>query len=330
MFMRYTALELMCSVALGKGFVMARTTSRSIQRPHWILPVLIGALVILALGSWFIISRARGTGGVELPHIHGLGFSVDGRQLIVPAHIGLRVFVDGAWQSPDVPAIDYMGFVATDDGFYSSGHPAPASDLPNPLGLVKSTDGGKTLTQLGFAGESDFHLMGVGYNNHALYVLNPSANSKLATGLYYSLDDGKTWQQSAAQGVTSPPLHIAVHPTEANVVALSTEAGLLLSTNYGETFEPIDTSGPVTTAAFSPDGARLLFGADTLSVYELESKQTTALKAPALAPQDALSYIAINPVRPNELAVATIERNIFRSLDGGQTWQQIAKDGVGV
>lgn len=95
--------------------------------------------------------------GVELPHIHGLGFSPDGRQLIVPAHDGLRIYREGKWLIPPTPAHDYMGFAATNDGFYSSGHPHPSAGLVNPLGLIKSTDGGQTLTQLDFAGESDFH-----------------------------------------------------------------------------------------------------------------------------------------------------------------------------
>lgn len=56
-----------------------------------------------------------------------------------------------------------MGYVATDNGFYSSGHPHPSAGLINPFGLIKSSDGGHTLTKLGFEGESDFHLMGVGY-----------------------------------------------------------------------------------------------------------------------------------------------------------------------
>jgi hypothetical protein len=101
-----------------------------------------------------------------MPHIHGLGFSGDGKQLLVPAHDGFRVYAEGAWEMPALPVYDYMGFAPANDGFYSSSHPGPSSRLVNPLGLVKSTDGGKTLDSLGFEGESDFHLMGVGYYSH--------------------------------------------------------------------------------------------------------------------------------------------------------------------
>lgn len=269
-----------------------------------------------------------GSAAIEIPHLHGLGFSADGQQLIVPAHDGLRIFADGRWQVPDLPAHDYMGYAPADDGFYSSGHPAPSSGLVNPFGIIKSTDGGKTLAKLGFEGETDFHLMGVGYKNHAIYVLNPQPNSRLSAGLHYSLDDGKTWKQSGAQGLSAQPIQIAVHPADAKIVALATEAGLFLSSNHGDNFERV-APGPVTAASFSPDGTRLVFGATALSVYDLESKETKALQAPQLDAQDAFGYSAVNPVRPEEIAVATFGKDIFRSTDGGRSWQPIAQNGVG-
>src|SRR2546429_5088264 len=61
------------------------------------------------------------------------------------------------WSS-DVCSSDlYMGFAATAQGAYSSGHPAPESGLTNPFGLIRSRDGGKTWDKLGLEGESDFH-----------------------------------------------------------------------------------------------------------------------------------------------------------------------------
>ncbi len=265
--------------------------------------------------------------GVEMPHIHGLGYSADGRQLIVPAHDGLRIFADGRWQSPDAPAHDYMGYAPTDDGFYSSGHPHPSTGLVNPLGLIKSADGGRTLTSLGFEGESDFHLMGVGYRSHAIYVLNPQPNRQLPAGLHYSLDDGKTWQQSGAQGIAGQPIQIVAHPTEAAVLALATDSGVYLSSNHGDTFERVGAAAPVTAVTFSPDGTQVFLGSTTLAVLDIGSKQIRALQAPPLDPQDAIAYLAVNPIQPRELAVATFGRDIFRSLDDGQVWEQLAQDG---
>jgi WD40 repeat protein len=262
-----------------------------------------------------------------MPHIHGLGFSPDGRQLIVPAHDGLRSYADGKWQSPDVPAHDYMGFTPASDGFYSSGHPDPLSGLVNPFGLVKSTDGGQTLIQLGFEGETDFHFMAVGYQNHAIYVGNPAANSQLQPGIHYSLDDGKTWQQSTLQGLTAQPIQMVVHPLEANVVALATEDGVFLSTDHGNSFTRIGERGPVSAVAFNPDGKSLLFGYQQVSSYDLASQQMTALPSPTLAAEDAIGYIAANPVRLDEIALATFSKDIYLSSDRGQSWTQIVDDG---
>lgn len=266
---------------------------------------------------------------VDMPHIHGLGFSADGRQLIVPAHDGLRLFADGEWAVPDVAAHDYMGYTPVDEGFYSSGHPHPSSGLANPFGLVKSTDGGETLEKLGFEGESDFHLMGVGYENHAIYVLNPAPNSRLPAGMHVSLDDGQTWRPCAVRGLTGRPIQIAVHPTEANRVAVATEGGLFLSADSGDSFTRIGDSAPVTAVAFHPDGQTLLFGANRLSAYDLASEQITAVPTPTIAADDAIGYIAANPVQDGEMALATFSRDIYLSPDNGQTWQQIAEDGKG-
>lgn len=191
------------------------------------------AVVLVILAGWLPFGRAKAE--VVFPDLHGLGFSADGRQLVVAVHDGLRIYENGQWNEPDLPAHDYMGYSPTDEGFYSSGHPHPSAGLRNPLGLVKSSDGGRRLVRLGFEGESDFHLMGVGYFSHAIYVFNPAPNSKLAPGLHYSLDDGKTWNQSALQGIAARPIQIAVHPTEVNTLAIATEAGLFISSDFGST-----------------------------------------------------------------------------------------------
>lgn len=48
---------------------------------------------------------------------------------------------------------------------------------------------------------------------------------------------------------------------------------------------------------------------------------------PALT-EDAVAYIAQNPVRRSEIAIATFKRSVFLSKDQGRTWTQIAKDGT--
>lgn len=307
---------------------------------------LLALIALLVGGGWYAFGRSSASPGadhahsdaasaiahrhgglVELPHIHGMGYTADGRQLQVAAHIGLRVYAGGEWLEPDVPMHDYMGFTPIDNGFYSSGHPELRSTLSNPLGLVKSVDGGATLTTLGFEGESDFHLMAAGYSSHALYVFNPVENSRLSAGLHYSLDDGATWQPSALTGITAQPLQLAVHPTDPATVALATEDGLMFSNDYGNSFERIGEPGVVTAVTFTPAGEALYFGAQLLYRYDLASSAQTTVAAPPLSAQDAIAHLAINPIQDAEIALATLGRDIYLSQSGGATWQLLIQAG---
>lgn len=290
--------------------------------------ILIIAVVSIAIFGLLYLTRQLAGGTVQLTHVHGLSFSSDGNQLFVPAHDGLVIYEGNQWQVPNLPVHDYMGYSGTDEGFYSSGHPGPGSNLINPLGLIRSTDGGESIQTLAFAGETDFHLMSASYESHAVYVLNPRQNSQLSPGLHYTLDDGQSWSQSAGRGVSGSPLQLAVHPTEASTVALATEGGLFLSTDYGDSFVQIGSLVPVSSVSFDPNGERLLFGYQSLFSYTLADAQISPIETPTIGNQDALGYIAINPVS-DQIAVATFNKDIYLSPDGGQSWETIAEGGIG-
>lgn len=285
---------------------------------------------VVLFGLWYFTNRTSSNDpqNIQFIHMHGMGFSSDGGQLFVTAHDGFRVYEKGHWIVPDLPINDYMGYSPTNSGFYSSGHPGPASKQINPLGLVKSIDGGQTLTALGFVGQSDFHLMGVGYKTHAIYVLSLEGNAILNVGLSYSLDDGKTWHQSQAGGVVGNIIEIAVHPMKDNIIALATEGGLFLSTDYGQKFSQISNTVPVTSASFALKGERLLFAYQSLYSINLTTEKTDTLQSPTISGNDAITYIAVNPVS-GEIAIATFNKDIYLSNNQDQTWEQIAQQGIG-
>jgi hypothetical protein len=263
---------------------------------------------------------------VDIPHIHGLGYSPDGNQLIVPAHIGLFVYENAEWHQPDIPAHDYMGFSPIDKGFFSSGHPDLRTDYESLLGLIKSEDGGRTITTLAFEGESDFHLLAAGYRSHAVYVVNASPNSELSEGLYFTLNEGQTWQRSGARGLLSAPIQIAAHPDDPSTVAIATERGLWLSTDNGDSFELVSSSELVTAVTFDLKADALYFGYQSLYRLDLATSNLTALPTPSLTSDDSVSYIAPNPLS-NALAMTTRQRDIFVTSDG-TIWTQIADNGV--
>jgi photosystem II stability/assembly factor-like uncharacterized protein len=287
-------------------------------------------LLTLVLGASAITPACAGE-RVTL-HVHGLSYSADGKRLMIPSHHGLAVFENGRWSKADGPAHDYMGFSAARDALYSSGHPAPGTGLVNPFGLIKSGDGGKTWTKLGLEGESDFHLLATSYATNAVYVLNHGPNSRMSQpGVYHTRNDGLQWTRAAAKGLGGDLKSLAVHPSDAGIVAAGTADGLYLSRNSGETFERLAGGQPVVAASFDLDGQHLWFStyAGKASLMRLAlsaGAKPQALPIPPLA-EDAVAYIAQNPARRDEMAIATFQRSVFLSKDQGRTWTSIARNG---
>lgn len=288
----------------------------------------LAAIVALSACNYGSVARAEPI----LHHVHGLAFTPNGDALIVPAHFGIAVYRDGRWNRAPGPLHDFMGFSVTHQAIYTSGHPAPGSALRNPLGLMKSVDGGKTWRPLGLMGEADFHEMAAGYRTNVVYVVNTEPNSRMPrAGLYYTTDDGKSRKRSAAAGLSGQVINIAAHPTEAGTVAAAAVSGLYLSRNFGASFRRIGRSSPVTAVLFDLDGKHVYFvdkDAGALQRIGLDGLENAALRLPDVG-KDFVLYIAQNPARPNELAFATRARHVFLSTDAGRSWKQIARGAKG-
>ncbi|MFD2216521.1 F510_1955 family glycosylhydrolase [Metabacillus endolithicus] len=271
---------------------------------------------------------------IGFQHIHGLGYSGDGNNFYIPAHDGLRVYSKGEWSIPEGEKHDYMGFSMVDDGFYSSGHPGPGSKLENPFGVVKSNDFGKSLEILDLYKEIDFHGMAVGYYSHAIYVLNPQANSRMEdTGLYYTLDETKKWTKSDMKGLDGQPASIAVHSSDEKIIAVGTDQGVFLSTDFGNTFESILPEVPTSAIHFTKENKLMVGGLEDGSVmYEinLDTNEKAKFSIPEISNEDAISYIAVNPQNSSEIVFTTFEKQIYITKDNGNSWTQIAKDGTAI
>jgi len=287
-------------------------------------------LALISGASW--IGSAFAGEAITLTHVHGLSYSADGARIMIPSHHGLAVYENGRWSKAAGPAHDYMGFSATRDALYSSGHPAPGTGLANPFGLIKSGDGGKTWKKLGFEGESDFHLLATSYAANAVYVVNHRPNSRMSQpGIYYTNNDGLAWTRAAAHGLDGEPKSLAVHTSDAGVVAAGTANGLYLSRDSARTFERLVTGPQVLAASFDLDGQHLWFSAYAgkpalMRIALAASAKPQALPIPPM-PGDAVAYISQNPARRGEIAIATFNRSVFLSKDQGRTWTSIAQNG---
>ena len=283
------------------------------------------------IGSIALTGCTDAASDIVLPDVHGLAYDTGGSKLYIAVHDGLVMFSAGRWSRSPNPRNDYMGFTGTRKSFFSSGHPAPGSGLVNPLGLMQSMDEGKTWTKRGLQGESDFHLLAAGFDNEALYVYSPAPNSRMKeAGIHYTLNQGVSWQRAAAAGLNGKLFALAVHPTEAATVAASTDAGVFLSRDHGARFEALVAGRQALGLKFDLDGKSLWYGSfdsqPSLQRISLAGPRRESATLPPLG-RDAVAYIAQNPVRPDEIAIATFERSVFLSEDRGKTWKEIAARG---
>ena len=276
---------------------------------------------------------------MKIAHVHGLGYMGNQDIITFATHYGLVLLEDGQWFKTAEELNDYMGFSAVADGFYSSGHPGEKSSYEgmNPLGVVKSVDGGKTVHSLDLLEEIDFHVKGTGYYNNAIYGYNPYPNSRMSdTGLHYSLDDTETWTQSEMNNLPEPTYDagnhpnyfIAAHPRNENEVAVGTAEGLFISDNYGDDFAETDIKVPVISISYYEDDLYLSVWTGKSELLRLtDDGGVESLPIPEMvSQQDVIQYIAVNPNDSEEIVYITFIGNAYISNDEGETWEQIIED----
>ncbi|MCO4254490.1 F510_1955 family glycosylhydrolase [Pseudarthrobacter cellobiosi] len=271
-----------------------------------------GTILVLALSACLPASgpteptqTSSAASGLPSAHIHGLTVNGETDQVLLATH-------DGLFDVTKEPAVkigatnDLMGFTSGKDQgvYYASGHPGKGSNLPNPLGLVRSTDGGKTWEQLSRQGESDFHALTVSKSGIVAF-----------DGTLRTSPDGKTWTTVAAD---FSPAVLAGNPTSDTVLA-TTPDGLRRATDGGATWT-LDPSAPVIQfAAFAtpteavgvqPDGA-VHHSADGGATWTPKGRITGEVQA-ITAAKDSDGKLRI---------WAATADGILTSTDGGETFR---------
>jgi hypothetical protein len=190
--------------------------------------LVLAALALTLPGCTLAPSPVHGTssqtGQGILPSVHVHGLAVDGNtgQVLLATHEGL--FDVRKQRATKIgPTNDVMGFTSGQDQgiYYASGHPGQGSDLPNPVGLLRSGDGGKTWEKLSRQGESDFHALTVAKSGIVAF-----------DGKLRASPDGKSWKSIDAAFV---PTVLAGHPASDTILA-TTRGGLQRSTDGGTTW----------------------------------------------------------------------------------------------
>lgn len=249
---------------------------------------------------------AGGTGGgLPSTHIHGLSVSADTRQVLLATHEGLfDVTEKPARKIGDTR--DLMGFTGTRDHavFYASGHPGAGSDLPNPLGLIRSVDGGKTWEQLSRQGESDFHALTITKSGIAAF-----------DGELLTTPEGKTWKTVPAGFA---PAALAGHPDSDTVLATTPE-GIQRSTDGGSTWAPLAAGPVIQFAAFAGPAEAVGVEPDGTVHYSPDAGATWVRKGRIDGKVQAVA--AVKGTDGSVGVWAATAAGISVSTDGGTTFQ---------
>lgn len=250
----------------------------------------------------------RASTGLPSQHVHGVAVNPGDDRVYLATHDGLFRY-DATGPVRVGPVIDLMGFtVAGPNHFYASGHPGDGTDLPNPVGLLESTDAGQTWNQLSRQGQSDFH------------ALTASPWGILGNdGTLRASQDGQQWRDLQ---IPTPPTALAASPDSQTVLA-ATDAGLLRSTDAAQTWSTPPAAPPLTVLAWTGDGTAVGATSDGALHVSTDTGLTWQRRGRTPPPQ-AIAAVAA----ADELRILVVTGNaVLDSADGGITFTPLQNRG---
>jgi hypothetical protein len=268
---------------------------------------------------------------INVGQILGIGYPGNDVALYVATDKGLKMYNGSKWYETSTNQHEYYGFQAVSAGFIASGQPQKGLGLKNPLGIIQSVNKGQTFSKLSFYGESLFHFVGAGYSGKSLYVIKENPNDSLGKGLNYSTDNGDTWKKSALKdfGADSYGM-MAVQPKNDNTIAMSTRSGIYYSIDNGNTMKLI--TNPVMITALTFSGETIVFSSVENEKIRLKTINPATgeqknIAIPFLDYENPITYLAVNPKDPNQMAFTTYKNDLYESIDGGMKWSSPLQNG---
>ncbi|HLU74719.1 F510_1955 family glycosylhydrolase [Streptomyces sp. NPDC059515] len=241
-------------------------------------------------------------------HLHGLGVDPADGAVYAAGHHGVFRLGGGTAVRVADRYQDTMGFTVTGPStFLASGHPAPADpDARSPhLGLIRSTDAGRTWRTLSAEGEADFHALQQA--GDTLYGFD-SQSAKV----WASTDGGRTWDIRAGL----PLLDLAAHADSPATVWAATGKGLVHSTDGARSFRAVP-GAPALVAVDEPESGLLVALAADGRVVTSRGGQTWTEQG-RLPTGGEPTVLTAATVR--HLLAADSTDTIYQSTDGGRTW----------
>ncbi len=186
-------------------------------------------------------------------------------------------------------------------------------------GMVWSQDGGASWPVAG-QGFTAFGSRGVAFDpsdSRRFY-----AGGMIGNGFFKSMDGGLTWSIRRFGSAAAYVISVAVDPLSPNIVYVGTQnEGVFRSTDYGDSWKSTGSrpSGAITYLTIDSTKGGRLFASTATAFYLSEDggeTWTNVLNIPAWT-------VTIDRNRPSTVYATARTQGIFRSVDGGHTWQDI-------
>jgi hypothetical protein len=276
-----------------------------------------GCIILAALGLLFGACGGEdeaptGTAEPGIHHVHGLGIDPGDGSLYAATHYGLfHIPPAGDASRVGDNYQDTMGFtVVGPQHFLGSGHPdLQQPELPPLLGLIESTDAGRSWQPVSLLGEADFHALAF---RHGLVYGYDATNERFMVS-----PDRRSWEtRSQPRGLFS----FAVDPNSPEHVLATTSSGLISSADGGRTWSAT-SAPPLAFLGWADDGSLAAAGADR-GIYVSPDGGTSWTGVGEL-PGLPEAFLAVDG---RTLVAAVQELGIYDSTDGGGTWRLRYRD----
>ena len=242
-------------------------------------------------------------------HVHGLGVNPADEALFVATHTGLFRVARGEQRAERVAGRyqDTMGFTVTGpDRFLGSGHPDGRDELPPFLGLIRSTDAGRTWKPVSLLGDRDFHVLEA--SGEWVYGYGSDFESQRA-GLLVSEDGGRSWSEHEPP---EPLASVAIDPRDPRRAVAAGERGTYSSRDGGAAWRPLSDEGGLLSW---PDAdALFVVGFDGAVARSRDAGRSWQPVGEIGGPPAAFDNAG------SDLYVALHDGTVKRSADGGRTW----------
>ncbi|MCA1708807.1 MAG: hypothetical protein LC808_38225, partial [Actinobacteria bacterium] len=160
------------------------------------------------------------------------------------------------------------------------GHPRAGQDGPSNIGLIESTDGGRSWQTLSLAGQADFHAL------EARHGLVYGTNAGQLNGF----KDGRTWDTRAQIAMGD----LVVSPTDPETLLATTQQGLAFSADGGWSFR-LNLGAPLLQLVTWTDTAGLIGITPEGTVHARQEERRRRSPRPATS--------SMPPSRPRSSAV---------------------------